>query len=220
MSGKLVLLGDFNVHLDNISNPEGRQLTVLLTSFGMEQHVCDSTHVDGHTLDLVVSRVTDEVVQCCEVGPFISDHNSILITLKSGKHQSIRKKTTFRKIKSIDLVKFSSEIQASSLNQPLDVNEKVSRYEKVLQELLDKHAPKKTRAIAVRQSQPWMNDDIAEAKRIRHSCERRWRKSKLTVHRLAYKESSDEVKKLIKQAKSTYFIKKIEECDRDQKKLQ
>ena len=110
LSGKLMLLGDFNVHLDNSSDPEGRQLTSLLASFGMEQHVTDATHVDGHTLDLVVSRVTDEVVQCCKVGPFISDHNSILISLKSGKHHAIRKQTTFRKVKSIDIQKFSKEI--------------------------------------------------------------------------------------------------------------
>ncbi len=187
----------------------------------MEQHVSDSTHVDGHTLDLVVSRVTDEVVQCCEVGPFISDHNSILISLKSGKHHAIRKKTTFRKIKSIDIQKFSDNIESSGLQQPLalDVNEMVSSYNTVLQELLDTHAPKKMRAIAQRQSQPWMNDDIAAAKRIRHQYERLWRKTKLTVHRIAYKDSCEEVKKLIKEAKSSYFIKQIKDCEKDQKKL-
>ena len=58
LSGKLVLLGDFNVHLDKSSEPEAIQLRSLLDSFGMEQHVDGPTHIRGHTLDLVITPQT------------------------------------------------------------------------------------------------------------------------------------------------------------------
>ena len=99
LSGKLVLLGDFNVHLDKISEPEAIQLRSLLDSFGMEQHVDGPTHIRGHTLGLVISRATDNLVQSCEVGSFVSDHNAINIALKSDRSHPIKKQITFRKFK-------------------------------------------------------------------------------------------------------------------------
>ena len=100
----------------------------------MVQHVTGATHISGHTLDLVVSRSTDDIVQCCEVGAFISDHNAIHIKLKSGKLHPIRKHTKFRKIKSISTEKFSQDIQLSELSQslPAHIDDMVSLYNRAL----------------------------------------------------------------------------------------
>ena len=54
-------------------------LNALFEAFGLEQHTNGPTHIDGHTLDLVVSRTTDDIVQTCRVGDFLSDHNIIHI---------------------------------------------------------------------------------------------------------------------------------------------
>ena len=152
---------------------------------------------------------------------FVSDHNSILFSLKTGKSHPVRKITEFRNVKSIDVNDFNNDILASDLIKPLPsrTDDVVSKYNIVLRELLDKHAPLKTRAIAQRQTQPWVNPEILEAKRVRRQCEKRWRKSSLSVHRIAYKESCQEVKNKIKKAKATYIIKQIDDCDKDQRKL-
>ena len=62
LSGRLVLLSDFNAHLISNTDPGNRQLTALLESFGMVQHVKDATHIKGHLLDLVVSHKKDDLV--------------------------------------------------------------------------------------------------------------------------------------------------------------
>jgi len=221
LPGKLILLGDFNVHIDCRDDSEGQQLTSLINSFNLTQHVSGATHIGGHTLDLVLSRTEDDVVQGCEVGTFLSDHNSITFNLKVGNSHPIRKDTEFRNVKSIDICDFNNAILASDLTKPLPscTDDVVSKYNTVLRELLDKHAPLKKRSIAQRQTQPWINPEILEAKRVRRQCERRWRKSSLHVHRIAYKESCEEVKQRIKEAKATYFIKQIDDCDGDQGKL-
>ena len=64
-----------------------------------------------------------------------------------------------------------------------------------------------------------MNEEILCSKRERRRWERLWRKSGLTVHKLKYKESCDYVKKLLQKAKSNYYLKQIEDCEGDQKKL-
>ena len=158
--GKLVLLGDFNVHVDSSSDPETLQLTSLLSSFGLIQHVQGPTHIGGHTLDLVVSRSTDDVVQSCEVGDFLSDHNIINIVFRAGKPHPIRKQIKTRKIKSIDIQNFCTDLRESCLNstESLHVDDLVSRFNAVLRALLDKHAPEKTRTVVERLSHSacWM----------------------------------------------------------------
>ena len=103
--------------------------------------------------------------------------------------------STFRKIKSVVPESFSSDISSSDLTKqlPSNVDEMVSCYNRVLKELMDKHAPLKSRAIADRTSEPWMNEDIQRAKQLRRRHEKRWRKTKLTVHRQEYKRSCADV---------------------------
>ena len=221
LSGKLVILGDFNVHVDSNSDTESFQLSSPFSSFRMMQHVRDATHVDGHTLDLVASHTTDDVVLSCEVGNFISDYNAVLLTLKSGKPHPTRKERKVRKIKSIVPAEFPNDILNSELTKPLPshVNDMVFKYNDALLELLDKHAPTKLRRVVQRLPQPWMNAEILEAKRVRRRYERRWRRSPLTVYRQAFKASCEDVKKKIRESQSTYFRKQIDACGKDQPKL-
>ena len=91
MNGKLVLLGDFNVHVDSGSDSEATDLQSLFDCFGLVQHVHGATHIEGHTLDLVVSRASDDIVHSCEVGSFILDHNAIHIAFKVAKPHPSKK---------------------------------------------------------------------------------------------------------------------------------
>ena len=54
-SGYLLIVGDFNFHVDSQNNA-GRRFTGLLHSFNLRQHVNDSTHKNSHTLDLIITR--------------------------------------------------------------------------------------------------------------------------------------------------------------------
>ena len=49
----LVLMGDFNLHLES-SSSDVRQLTGILESFNLDQYVNFPTHVRGHSLDLII----------------------------------------------------------------------------------------------------------------------------------------------------------------------
>ena len=48
----LVICGDFNIYIDDESDPYSTALTDLLQSMALKQHVCIPTHDHGHTLDL------------------------------------------------------------------------------------------------------------------------------------------------------------------------
>ncbi|XP_062400145.1 uncharacterized protein LOC134089717 [Sardina pilchardus] len=51
MSPNVILMGDFNIHMDNCSNAFTKDF--MLDSFGITQHVNCPTHSKGHILDLV-----------------------------------------------------------------------------------------------------------------------------------------------------------------------
>ena len=49
----LLITGDFNFHVDNKSEVDANNFSDLLESFNLCQHVMESTHCAGHTLDLI-----------------------------------------------------------------------------------------------------------------------------------------------------------------------
>ena len=76
----LLLMGDFNLHLES-SSPDVRQLTSILESFYLNQHVTFPTHIHGHSLDVMIFSNRCDVLS---VSPSddISDHFSVVADLK------------------------------------------------------------------------------------------------------------------------------------------
>jgi exonuclease III len=58
---RLLILGDFNIHVDNSESPDTIKFKDILDTFGIEQHVHEITHMRGHTLDLVLCRKDDNL---------------------------------------------------------------------------------------------------------------------------------------------------------------
>ncbi len=48
---KVLIVGDFNIHVDNRNDALGLAFTDLLNSFGVKQNVTGPTHRFNHTLD-------------------------------------------------------------------------------------------------------------------------------------------------------------------------
>ena len=63
-------------------------------------------------------------------------------------------------------------------NPPFEPALLVDCYNTTLAELLDRHAPLKTKTVTVRRQEPWYSEEIREAKRARRRAERKWRKTR------------------------------------------
>ncbi|KAI2644551.1 Transcription factor Adf-1 [Labeo rohita] len=51
---KALIVGDFNIHVDNTNDALGLAFTDLINSFGVKQNVTGPTHRFNHTLDLII----------------------------------------------------------------------------------------------------------------------------------------------------------------------
>ena len=75
--------------------------------------------------------------------------------------------------------------------------------------MLDHHAPSVTRRVRDLSSAPWMTEEIWEPRRRRRQAERRWRVTRLTVHREIYAMELAAVRACVQEAKRRFFCEKI-----------
>ena len=223
--GELCIIGDFNVHVDDVDSREGKMMNDLLNSFDFTQHVKQPTHSCGHTLDLVISRGTSTLSPAVSVHDLgISDHHVILIGLHLSR-ANMRAALTknYRCIKRIDPVQFNRDILSSELSDAalLDSSpqELSSLYNSVLESLMNKHAPLKVGVLSDRRPAPWFTDDLRLAKQERRQYERRWLKSELLTDRDAYMEKKQMVNNMIKKAKKEYYQQLILDQSKDPKTM-
>ena len=176
--GLLLMCGDFNFHVDRPNDSDSREFMTILDSFDLIQHIVGATHWDGHTLDLIITRVSDDgLVSNSRVGDCISDHFAVHCDLQFKKPLLERKEITCRKTCSIDFTDFRYNLSNSHLvlDPADDLEALVRQYNVTLKSMLDTHAPLKTRTVTVRPYSPWFTEEIAIDKRKRRALKRRWR---------------------------------------------
>ena len=163
--GNLLLVGDFNYHVDNISNPDTVKFNKILESFSLVQHVNGPTHKKGHTLDLIITRAVDELVTSVEIrDPMLSDHSAIHCKLRLKKPPLERMETSYRKLRSVNMDSFNDDLKQSDLltTNTFDLTGLIEKYENTLTETLQRHAPLKRRMITLRPSAPWYHEGISD----------------------------------------------------------
>ena len=188
----------------------------------MKQHVATPTHSWGHTLDLIITRSEDDLVDGIVVrDPTLSDHFAVHCTLKLTKPRAEQHQIRYRQLSSIDMNALRKDLKDSTVLQETitDLPTLVDKYETELTRVLDIHAPEKKRMITVRPAAAWYNDDIDREKRKRRKLERRWRKSRLVIDRELYKEQCKVASSLIKKANENYYSNIIQENKGNQKIL-
>ncbi len=95
---KALIVGDFNIHVDNTNDVLGLAFTDLINSFGVKQNVTGPTHRFNHTLDLIISHgihltdidivpqsddVTDHFLVSCML--HITDINYMALCYRPGR---------------------------------------------------------------------------------------------------------------------------------------
>ena len=222
-SGSLLMAGDFNFHVDDVRDPVAMRFTHLLETFNLKQHISESTHRNGHTLDLIITRADECIASNFKVDdPVISDHYAVGCTISLSKTVFERKEIHYRKLKSIDISQFREDLASCPLLKPgcsRDLSTSVHQYDSVLTALLDKHAPLRKRVLILRPNAAWYTNEIREEKTKRRKLERRWRASQLAVDRQFFVDQCKLVNKCIVDAKVAYYSGIIADNQLDPKKL-
>ena len=90
ISHHILIAGDFNIHIDNSFMDSATNFIQILDQYNL-QHVSGATHTKGHTLDLVITKRDDSIVDNVQIANCdISDHYSEFFSFICSNESSIR----------------------------------------------------------------------------------------------------------------------------------
>ena len=221
LPGELILLGDFNFHIDDTDDYYANEFLSILNTFALTQHVHEATHINGHILDLVITRSSCSLVRDIHVSPpWVSDHSIIYFTVSIEK-PSFQTMTVYRrKWKQINMDNFRQDILDSNIMAPdIHVSELVSQYNKVMSGLLDRHAPIKAKTITLRPQAEWYTTELENEKRTKRRLERKYRKTLLSEDAHAFQIQCARYSELLVTTRQQFYATKVEQHAGDQKSL-
>ena len=216
LPGKVLLVGDLNVHFDIPAKSDVKRVSTCLSSAGMSQHVSEPTHRSGRILDVVVTRDIDNLTHTISVdsATFTKDHFMVNCSINLSKPRPSKATRTFRKYKSIDHQRFSEDLSAKmatiSQKNYLNVDDLLNDYNSSCRKVLDYHAPPITRKSTVLHHPGWFSDQVNKAIRERRRSERKWRKSGSTAHHEQFLTSRQSVRDSVSESKVAYYKNKFE----------
>ena len=217
-----LFLGDFNVDL--LKNE--KHLQYLEEVYQFEQLIHEPTRVtkDSSTLIDHIYTTNTEHIRTSGVTPLeISDHHMIYLTRKFKQPKTFHRhiEINYRSYKTFNENAFRQDLELapwSVLDMEDDPNDAWTTWRTLYNEVLDQHAPLKTRRIKSN-SAPWINDSILTAMQHRdetHEQARRFNTSELWT---AYRDARNNVGNIVRQAKAEYYKEIVEQNVFDSKAL-
>jgi len=120
-SAQLMILGDFNIHVDDVTDSSASKLSDILANHSLLQHVKSPTHSDGHIL---ITRNDHPVVMLPTDPPLLSDHAFVVADCVCPPPPDVSSGCRLvRNWRSFDIDAFAADLQTSDLvSPPLDVD--------------------------------------------------------------------------------------------------
>ena len=171
----IIITGDFNLHVNEVEDPEIQVFNNTITALGFNQVVDFETHKKGNHLDLIlVEELSKLKIVKCVPGPYLSDHCTVETVLTQNREDMLRKSVTNRKLHNIDKQQFITDLKLQDLDLIQQPDQLVDTFEDRLRTTLDKHAPEKTKDITIRSTNPWFTNEVKEKKRVVRRREKIW----------------------------------------------
>ena len=143
---KLLILGDFNIHMNDEFDENAGKLMDNIMALGLKQHIHFPTHKAGNTLDTVIKELGSKLeVTKYSPGPFWLDHCAADFVVELPKYHIVQEACTMqvRKLCELGHEKFIDDMYISDLLSIDDLSELVGTMSNNMQKALDSQAPLK-----------------------------------------------------------------------------
>ena len=206
-----VIAGDINIHVET-EKTYANQFKNILSLYDLKQHVTEATHIKGHTIDVVITPNIDSYVQDLNITQLDLSHHSLIdFNLKTETKTKSEKTISFRSFKNIDTPQFRSEVQEKLIDLPQtnNIQSRVKSYNATLTELVEKHAPVKTKVIKVVNEAPWFDVEYSNLRKLRRNAEKKYHKTHLEEDRMSYINLRKQTINLSFEKKKMYISNKL-----------
>ena len=216
----LVILGNFNIHVHDGTNPDSLVYINTLAALGLTQHISTPTHRLGGTLDLIYteSLATTRVIYSF-TGNYISDHRLVGIELETSKLWEKPTSTRFRKYTDLTLENFTAMFRNEEITQHSKLEDALEAYNKELERTLDKLVPAKKKADYRKQSRPWYNASLLDQRKIVRNRERIFNHYRLDHQWKAFTRERNRYNTMLNYYKRNHLVGQVKEAQNDSKQL-
>ena len=210
-------MGDFNISIENVSNPDTVTFSGTMADLGLQQHVQGPTHKMGNTLDLIFSQLEMQFkVTGTATHGFVSDHYmvSIELSLRKSAPPTVRKvMSDYSKITSQN---FTENYTTSYYSHNTTLDEAYHLFEELLK-ALHQVAPPRTIICTDRQKHPCHNRFIKEQNRVVKNGEKTWRRYRQDHQWQAYTKERNIYNRLLTYHKKQMLSKIIKDSNKHTK---
>ena len=213
-----VLLGDMNIdHLKTDSSSLKFFNSYVTEPFAFTQIVDKPTRITASTstlIDIILASNSDNVKAHGVVDtPGISDHCLIFMAYSLKKPKFKPKILTRRDFRNFDEKSFVRDMEMAPWGNILavaddDIDNKVTIFENIHREIIDKHAPFRTFRVT-RPASPWLNEDIKNLMDNRDKYKNKFNSDKNPETEEIYKSLRNAVSHSIRREKIKNFNEKI-----------
>ena len=225
MGDEMIVVGDFNVWTDVKTNSNAKNLSKLMSGYGLKQYINGPTQIHGHTLDHLYfneeeTNVQDKVIH----GTFdvSTDHYACTFKIPPLPNNNKKETISYRNTKNIDMVKFIEELKIRTRDIDFTDNNFKScydEYKNISEKLLDEVAPVKIRTITSDNKPKWIDEEYRKSRIERRKLERVWKKNKTVENREKYVEQRKKCAELSVRKQQEYYSHLIDSSSDNQNSL-
>ena len=226
---KLIILGDFNIHVNEILNATSLQFQDILASFSMRQLVDGPTHELGNTLDLIVANTDETEIKDINVDfSSKSDHAYIFFKLCVQPRTSEKKTVSIKNFKNVNLQQFKCDIASVVGNYVNSVDtdsfySALCEFNMLCENCVDDHVETKTVNIPLNSRPKWMDSEFLNARAERRKLYKCWKRTKSNpnraIARANFTESRAKTHALATEKRSKFIANRIKNCNNAHKEL-
>ena len=125
----------------------------------------DATHVDGHILDLLITRASDQLVTDVRVSEdLVSDHTLVNFGVNISRPVNSRITRSYRKFSTIDCDDLSDKLHSTFSHFPPNSgpDQLCDYYNQSITSILDEFAPIVTKTVTEKPRAAWYSENADE----------------------------------------------------------
>lgn len=215
-------MGDFNADLKNPSR-ETEKFCELMKTNGFDNLITKPTRIALNSSTLIDHFWTNERNAITHIDTFvgISDHFGIAASVNVGKIKCENQTVTYRDTKHFNPAKYAEDIANVPWQSCFifdDLNDQYAHFCKLLDEIIDEHAPLKTVKLKpTKTNLPWITPEIKAIIKTKNLLSKQSRID--TTLLPLFKDIRRTVKKQLKNAENEYFDKELQKTNGNSRKM-
>ena len=224
----LVVIGDFNIHVNETFNPVIAKFNDILASFNFDQLVEGPTHKLGNTLDLVITNACDTEIRDLHID-FTSKSDHAYVFFKVGQllEASVRKTITRSNFKNVNLESFKADIAVHvenyvshvSNSDSTDFCQSVNNFNEFCNTCVSDHVTTKQVKVDATSKPKWIDHEFVTTRANRRKLYKRWKRTRNEEDRINFEIARRNTQKMSVEKRSSFYATAIENCSNSHKEL-